>query len=188
MIAEEILAGLPAIGVAASTSVDARSVVATLFDRTPLVVCQTDDLAGAVLAAALKNIYALGLGICDGLQMGSNIHGALVAQATREMMHMIETIGGNPQTAFGPAGLGDLVATAQSANSTNYTTGTRFAQNLKPVRGSEALNTIPCIVNIPGVVLADIPFLRSIYGVVVEKSPAREAFLTALLALCPKTV
>lgn|SRR3989338_338977 len=187
MIAEEISAGLAAIGVAASTSIEARTIVAKLFDRTPLVICQTDDVAGAVLAAALKNIYALGLGICDGLNMGSNIHGALVSQATREMMRIIATVDGNPETALGPAGLGDLVATAQSANSTNYTTGIRFAQGLKPVRGSEALNTIPCIVNIPGVVLSDIPFLQAIYRIVVDKTPAQEAMLGVLLALCPQS-
>ena len=88
---------------AASSSVETRATVAKLFDRTLLVACQTDDLTGAILAAALKNIYTLGLGICDGLKMGSNIHGALVAQATREMMR-IETVGGKPETALGLAG------------------------------------------------------------------------------------
>lgn len=187
MIAEEISAGLAGIGVAASVSASARVTVARLFTHTPLVVCQTDDVAGAVLSAALKNIYALGLGICDGLSMGSNTHGALVSQAAQEMMHIIEIVGGNPRTALGPAGLGDLVATAQSENSTNYTTGTRFAKNLKPLRGSEALNTIPCVVNIPNIDLSVLPFLQSIYHVVVEQKPAREAFLTTLLALCPKS-
>ena len=187
MIAEEISASLAAIGIAASSSAEARATVAELFNRTPLVVCQTDDVTGAVLAAALKNIYALGLGICDGLPMGSNIHGALVAQATQEMMHLIEVVGGQPKTALGPAGLGDLVATSQSQNSTNYTTGIRFAKGLVPIRGSEALNTIPCIVKIPGIVLSDLPLLQSIYRVVVEKKPAREAFLTTLLALCSQS-
>lgn len=187
MIAEEISAGLAAVGIAASTSADARNTVARLFENTPLVVCQTDDISGAVLAAALKNIYALGLGICDGLNMGSNIHGALVSQAAQEMMHMMKTVGGSPNTALGPAGLGDLVATAQSANSTNYTTGIRFAQGLKPVRGSEALNTIPCIVNIPGIVLSELPFLQTVYQTVVERKPAKEAMLSTLLALCPQS-
>ena len=187
MIAEEISAGLAAIGIAASTSADARNAVARLFENTPLVICQTDDISGAVLAAALKNIYALGLGICDGLNMGSNIHGALVSQAAQEMMHMMKVVGGSPNTALGPAGLGDLVATAQSTNSTNYTTGIRFAQDLKPVRGSEALNTIPCVVNIPGIVLAELPFLQAVYQTVVEKKPAKEAMLSTLLALCPES-
>lgn len=187
MIAEEIMTGLAAIGIAASESAEARTTVAKLFDHTPLVVCQTDDVAGAVLAAALKNIYALGLGICDGLKMGSNIHGALVAQAAQEMMHLIHTVSGSPSTALGPAGLGDLVATSQSVNSTNYTTGIRFAQGLKPIRGSEALNTIPCVVDIPGIVLSELPFLQAVYETVVEKKAAKEAMLGSLLALCPKS-
>ena len=44
---------------------------------------------------------------------------------------------------------------------TNSTTGIRFAQGLKPVRGSEALNTIPCVVNVTGLVLSELPFLQA---------------------------
>lgn len=182
MIAEEILAGLPAIGVAASASPQARNAVALLFSQTPLVVGQTADVTGTVLAASLKNIYALGLGICDGLALGSNLHGALVAQATHEMIQIISQTGGEAHTALGPAGLGDLVATAQSNNSTNYTTGVRLAHGQKPVRGSEALNTIPCIENVPGVVLSALPFLHAIHNIVVHQNPAREEILGAILA------
>ncbi len=182
MIAEEIVAGLPAIGVAASTSSEARSTVAALFSQTPLVVQHTDDVSGTVLVASLKNIYALGLGICDGLSLGSNLHGALVAQATHEMIAIVTKTGGSPKTALGPAGLGDLVATAQSSNSTNYTTGLRFANGQKPVRGSEALNTIPCVQNVPGIVMAEHPFLQAIHNIVVNQHPAREEILRAVLA------
>lgn len=183
MISEEILANQPAIGVAASKSPEARQAVAALFQSTPLVVHQTSDIAGAVLAAACKNVYALGLGICDGLTMGNNIHGALVSQATQEMMVLVATVGGKTTTALGPAGLGDLVATAQSSHSTNYTTGIRFAQGLKPVKGSEALNAIPCIVNIPNVNLSSIPFLQAIYNIVVLKTDPKQEMFNVLLSI-----
>lgn len=185
MIAEEIMADLSAVGVVASESSDARNAVSALFASTRLITCQTDDVIGTVLASALKNIYAIGLGICSGLKMGSNVHGALVSQATREMMHVLKAIGGQPETAFGPAGIGDLVATSQSALSTNFTTGIRFAQGLQPVRGSEGLNTIPCIANIQGLILADLPLLRAIYRTVEERKPAHEELLQAVLAFCP---
>lgn len=183
MIAEEIVAGLAAIGVAASESKEASQTVASLFKNTSLVVSQSKDLTGVVLAASCKNIYALGLGICDGLNMGSNIHGALVSQAAQEMMNIISKIGGISETALGPAGLGDLVATSQSVNSTNYTTGIRFAQGLAPTRGSEALNTIPCIVKIPNINLKELPFLKAIYNIVVLKMPVKNEFIDVLLSL-----
>lgn len=183
MIAEEIMTGLAAIGVAASESAEARKIVASLFGNTALVVCQSDDVTGVVISAACKNIYALGLGICDGLAMGSNIHGALVSQAAKEMMTIVSKTGGKAETALGSAGLGDLVATSQSTNSTNYTTGIRFAQGLAPMRGSEALNTIPCIVQIPHITLSALPFLQAIYHIVVMKRPAKEEFLEVLLSL-----
>ncbi len=183
MIAEEILANQAAIGVAASISADARQTVALLFQTTSLVIHQTDDVAGAVITAACKNIYALGLGICDGLSMGSNIHGALVSQAAQEMMALSSLVGGNAMTALGPAGLGDLVATAQSANSTNYTTGIRFAQGLKPLRGSEAMNTIPCLINIPNLSLDSVPFLQAIHNIVVMKIDPKQEMLNVLLSI-----
>jgi len=183
MIAEEIIMGLAAVGVAASNSPHARKVVAALFGNTALVVSQSDDVTGVVLSAACKNIYALGLGICDGLNMGSNIHGALVSQATKEIMTIVTKTGGKAETALGPAGLGDLIATSQSTNSTNYTTGLRFAQGLEPIRGSEALNAIPCIVQIPNITLSELTFLQAIYHIVVTKRPVKEAFLEVLISL-----
>jgi glycerol-3-phosphate dehydrogenase (NAD(P)+) len=183
MISEELLSGLPATGVAASMNKAARNTVAMLFRHTPLVVRQTDDIAGTVLSAALKNIYALGLGMCDGLHMGSNIHGSLVSQAVEEMMMIVEQQGGRRETALGPAGLGDLVATAQSTNSTNYMTGTLLAQGLPPHRGSEAMNTLPCVANIPNLSLPEFPFLQAIYRAVVQKNDPHKEMLQVLLFL-----
>ena len=99
------------------------------------------------------------------------------------MMNIISKIGGISETALGPAGLGDLVATSQSVNSTNYTTGIRFAQGLAPTRGSEALNTIPCIVKIPNINLKELPFLKAIYNIVVLKMPVKNEFIDVLLSL-----
>jgi len=63
---------------------------------------------------------------------------------------------------------------------TNSTSGIRFAQGLKPVRGSEALNTIPCVVNVTGLVLSELPFLQAGHQTVVEKKPAKDAMLGTL--------
>ncbi len=180
MIAEELLADTPTIALAASADARARRAITELFQGTILAIRETDDVDGAIMAGALKNVYALGLGIGDALGIGSNAHGALVVIAAREMALIVQKSGGRPETAFGLSGLGDLVATAQSANSTNYTTGIRFAQGLPPLRGSEALNTITCIASTLENLIPKLPFLEAIRAVVLDGKDAREAMKNVL--------
>jgi len=66
----------------------------------------------------LKNIYALLLGMADGLGTTDNRKGYLTAKATNEMADIIEILGAKKETAFSVAGLGDLVATGFSECST----------------------------------------------------------------------
>lgn len=180
MIAEELIAETATKAIAASTNEHARRVMDELFAGTIIGLETSDDFEGVITAASLKNIYALGLGICDALNLGANAHGVFLAQATREMMHVVVSHGGRAESALGLAGLADLVATSQSPNSTNYTTGVRFARGLAPLRGSEALNTLPCIIKTMSSVIADLPFLRAIHAVVVDGADAKRTMLELL--------
>lgn len=181
MIAEELIAGTKSRAVASSAHPEALRAVASLFAHTNLAVESSDDLEGVVTAASLKNIYALGIGIGDGLNIGSNGHGILIAKAIKEMMRIVVANGGQAESALGLAGLADLVATAQSPNSTNYTTGVRLARGQPPSRGSEAINTIPCIVTTVKDILDDLPLLKAIHSVVVDHTDAA-ASIDAILS------
>lgn len=172
MIAEELIAGTKSRAIAASLNTEALHTVALLFNNSRLIVELSDDLEGIITAASLKNIYALGIGIGDGLNIGSNGHGILVSLATQEMMRIVVAHGGRAESALGLAGLADLVATAQSPNSTNYTTGIRLARNQQPLRGSEAINTIPCIATAMKEMLDNLPFLKTIHAIVVNHADA----------------
>lgn len=181
MIAEELIAGSSTHAVAASTYSDACTTVSRLFDGTTVRVEQSDDFEGVVTAASLKNIYALGLGICDALNLGANAHGVFLTLAIQEMTRIIAVQGGRAETALGLAGLGDLVATTQSQNSTNYSTGVRFARGLAPVRGSEALNTLPCIMTTIPNIANVAPLLSAIHAIVVNGADVKRTmrqFLT----------
>lgn len=174
MIAEELITGARTEAVAVSTSEKAQRAVADLFSSSSLHVVASDDREGVITAASLKNIYALGLGICDGLDLGANAHGTLVSYAVREMQMIIVAHHGKPETALSPAGIGDLVATAQSPNSTNYTTGVRIARGQTPMRGSEGMNTLPCIATLMHDHLAEMPFLSAITDIVLHHAPAQQ--------------
>ncbi len=86
------------------------------------------DLLGAELAGALKNIIALGSGILGGLGLGRNIQGLLIARGLAEMVYFGKSLGASSQAFIGVAGIGDLVATATSSSSRNYSFGVRLAQ------------------------------------------------------------
>lgn len=92
---------------------DAQACALALGDER-LAVSVTDDLAGGALCAALKNAYATGLGLWDGL-LGPDAHNARAAsftQAIVEMRALVVAGGGRVETVHGPAGIGDLHVTA----------------------------------------------------------------------------
>jgi len=88
----------------------------------------TYDLLGAELAGALKNIIAIGSGMLKGKGLGKNIQAMLITRGLTEMVYFGKTLGSDSSAFFGTAGIGDLVATATSKNSRNFTFGYRLGQ------------------------------------------------------------
>ncbi len=80
----------------------------------------TPDVTGVELCSALKNVYAMGMGMCDGIhersgvEMHHNFKAFIFNQAIREMACLIERIGGSRETVFDLAGVGDLYVTSAS--------------------------------------------------------------------------
>jgi glycerol-3-phosphate dehydrogenase (NAD(P)+) len=87
-----------------------------------------DDPVGVELGAALKNIIAIGAGICDGLGLGSNTIAALITRGLAEITRLAIALGGKPKTLAGLAGLGDLVLTCNGTLSRNRTVGIELAK------------------------------------------------------------
>src|SRR3989344_8077224 len=95
MLAEELSRGLKTQACLASEG-NAFNKISALFLHTPLTLERLADMHGASACGVLKNIYSLGLGIADGLKMGSNVRGILLLQATKEMQTLMPKFKGKP--------------------------------------------------------------------------------------------
>lgn len=108
----------------ASSDLQAAQKVAEVFAESSIRFQINEDIIGTELGGAFKNVYAIALGLCDGLGYGLNTKSALLTHAMREMGEVIEKMGGQRATMYGLSGLGDLIGTALSEHSRNR----RFGQ------------------------------------------------------------
>jgi glycerol-3-phosphate dehydrogenase (NAD(P)+) len=83
----------------------------------------SDDVIGAALGGAAKNVYAIGCGIVSGLGLGESARAALLARSFAELCRLGAAMGAKPDTLMGLSGLGDLVLTATSPSSRNFAFG-----------------------------------------------------------------
>lgn len=126
-LAREILDGKPAATVIASQFDEVLDKGKQALASHRFYVFGSHDIKGAELAGAFKNIIAIASGIIGGLDMGKNLQALLITRGLREMIQFGKAVGASPNSFLGSAGIGDLIATATSTNSRNYTFGTRLA-------------------------------------------------------------
>ena len=177
MLAKEMIAGKKAIGVFASRDATALQGARELFSGDNFSVETTDDVAGVALAGVLKNIYAVALGIADGLGLSGNEKGWLTARAINEMRVIAETLGGKRDVMLGTAGVGDFIATGYGAYSRNRETGVEIVAMDKRDIHSEGLNALPFLIERLGKEkAAAFPFLMLVNTVGIECKPAGPAF------------
>jgi glycerol-3-phosphate dehydrogenase (NAD(P)+) len=93
---------------------------------------RTDDLIGAEVGGAVKNVLAIACGVVLGLGLGRSAHAALIARGFAEMSRLALAMGGRADTLAGLSGLGDLVLTCSSEQSRNMSFGFALGQGRKP--------------------------------------------------------
>ncbi|MCF7853950.1 MAG: NAD(P)-dependent glycerol-3-phosphate dehydrogenase [Candidatus Pacebacteria bacterium] len=129
--AEEVSRALPtAVVVSASELEVARKVQDTLMNDN-LRIYTSDDVIGVELGGALKNVFAVAAGICDGMGFGDNSKAALITRGIVEMSRLGNVLGGKPETFAGLSGVGDLIATCISRHSRNRYVGEKLGQGRK---------------------------------------------------------
>ena len=122
-LAKEIVAGQPAGTVIASDSELVRYAVQQALHSALFRVFASDDVHGVELGGALKNIYAVAMGMAAAYNVGENTKSMLLTRALAEMSRFAVKLGANPLTFLGLSGVGDLFATCNSPLSRNYQIG-----------------------------------------------------------------
>jgi glycerol-3-phosphate dehydrogenase (NAD(P)+) len=126
--AREVARGEPAAVVIASTDLNLAKTIQAALSGPNLRLYTNSDLVGVELGASLKNIIAIGAGVCHGLGLGSNTMAALITRGLAEMSRLAVAMGSKPRTLAGLAGLGDLVLTCTGELSRNRTVGLKLAR------------------------------------------------------------
>jgi glycerol-3-phosphate dehydrogenase (NAD(P)+) len=129
--AREVAGGEPTAVVIACPDGELAASIQREFSGPTFRLYANDDPVGVELGAALKNIIAIGAGICDGLGLGSNAIAALITRGLAEITRLAIALGGQPKTLSGLAGLGDLVLTCNGDLSRNRTVGIELAKGRK---------------------------------------------------------
>jgi glycerol-3-phosphate dehydrogenase (NAD(P)+) len=125
--AREVAAGNPTAVVVASASPEVARCVQEAFSGPSFRLYTNSDPAGVEVGAALKNVIAIGAGICEGLGLGHNPTAALITRGLAEITRLAIAMGGQPRTLAGLAGLGDLVLTCSGELSRNRHVGKELA-------------------------------------------------------------
>lgn len=178
MLAEEIRSGLKASAIVASTNREAVRHIVALFQSTDLQIRTSTDVRGAAYASVLKNIYALSLGIVDGLHWGSNRKGWIAAHAIKEMETLIAILDGARETIFSDPGVPDFIATGFSTYSKNRHVGEALASGKPLTFKSEGLVSLPSLLSILGKNRRHFLLLQAVASVILKRKNAKTTFET----------
>ncbi|HPV70423.1 MAG TPA: NAD(P)H-dependent glycerol-3-phosphate dehydrogenase [Candidatus Magasanikbacteria bacterium] len=130
LFASEISQGVPTVGVIATSKIYNFKILKEVFQNSTFFVRYSKDLIGAELAGALKNVYAIILGVCDGLGYGWNTKSAAITAAIKEMALVGTYLGGRKETFYELAGMGDLLTTGFGEKSRNRRFGEKVCSGL----------------------------------------------------------
>lgn len=177
--AEEVARRLPGSVVAAGENAGLAERVQAAFTTDRFRVYTNHDILGVELAAALKNVVAIAAGICDGLRYGDNAKAALLTRGIVEITRFGVTLGAEPETFSGLAGLGDLITTCFSGFGRNRRVGERLGQGqplpqiLAELHGvAEGVTTCRSVYDLCLARGIETPIITEVYRVLFEgKSP-----------------
>ncbi|MEY2905097.1 MAG: hypothetical protein RJA52_1113 [Bacteroidota bacterium] len=181
-LAVEIIAGQPTATLIGSKFKEVIEVGKKVLQSPKFHVFGSNDILGAEVAGALKNVIAIGSGILTGKGLGKNLQAMLITRGLTEMVYFGKAFGATNAAFFGTAGIGDLVATATSQNSRNFTFGFLLGQgkNKEEIEKempelAEGVGTLQVAVGLAKFYNLKIPIIETIYKIVFENLDADRA-------------
>ncbi|MBA1419879.1 MAG: NAD(P)H-dependent glycerol-3-phosphate dehydrogenase [Epsilonproteobacteria bacterium] len=156
--ASEVQQSLPTALMISSTNMDLAQ---TYADALPSFIkgYVSDDVVGAEVSGAYKNVIAIAGGVCDGLGLGNNARAALISRGLVEMTRFGEAFGAKAETFLSLGGAGDLFLTASSTLSRNYRVGLGLAKGQSMDEILEAL----------GEVAEGVPTAKALHKIATDK-------------------
>ncbi len=121
--AKEVAMNLPTAVTVAGSDTDFTNTMAAALHGERFRVYTSDDMIGAELGGAVKNVMAVATGICDGMKLGDNARAALITRGMAEMMRLGVALKAKPETLMGLTGAGDLILTCTGDLSRNRQLG-----------------------------------------------------------------
>lgn len=181
-LAREILEGKPTLASVASNDIEVSKKVQELLNVPSLFrLYANSDMIGVELGGSLKNVIAIASGFASSIGLGDNLRGSLLTRGMAEMVRVGTALGANAQTLYGLSGMGDLIATASSPYSRNYTVGSMIAKGKKiddilNELGSvaEGVKTSKALVELGKKLNIDLPVSNAIYEAVYTDITPKE--------------
>jgi len=180
--AEEVAKGLPTLIVAACEDINIANQVRDDINNDVLRVYSNEDIKGAEVAGALKNIMALAAGMSEGMGFGDNAKAALITRGLAEMVRLAEAMGCKKDTFYGLTGIGDIVVTATSKYSRNHNAGVLLGQGrslnytLKHIgMVVEGINALVAAKELADKYNVGMPIVEAVYSVIYNKINPKDA-------------
>jgi len=183
-IAKEIAYGLPTTTTIACEDEEVLAWLMSLFDSDLMKVYPSRDLVGTELCGSLKNVVTVAVGLVDGLHLGENMKGVVVASGFYEIGELIENSGGLRETRFSPAGLEDLLVASYSGRSRNYRLGKMLGEgkSMSDIESEfghitfEGIKTVRLTWILASELGITTPLVNCVYELITGAATAREAF------------
>lgn len=180
--AEEVVIGLPTTIVAAAYDIEVARLIQDVFMTPRLRVYSNRDVIGVEIGGAVKNVLALAAGISDGVGYGDNAKAAIVTRGIAELQRLGVSLGADPSTFAGLAGLGDLVVTCMSRHSRNRYFGEQIGKgkSVEQVESemqmvAEGVRSTRSVYELARVQEVDMPITRAVYQILFEGKIPDEA-------------
>lgn len=186
--AHEVAAGLPtAVTLACGGGQAQWERLAPALARPAFRPYYSDDVIGAEIGGAVKNVLAIACGVVDGLGLGQNARAALITRGFAEMARFGAAYGASFDTIAGLCGLGDLVLTCSSTSSRNFALGKGLGEGMSAAEAladkrtvAEGAHTAPVLASLAREKGIDMPITLAVADLLAG-TPAREV-VQALLA------